>query len=110
MGLRRHFITGEWESYDDTGKRQVIVYEGKKERSSCGAISSKRPFVSQAMGVIAADAARFNAAARRNKTGAFYNEKGNAVFTSKESRRREMAARHMFDNNAGYGDQAPQSF
>ena len=110
--MRRHFITGEWEYFDDAGRRERIVYEGQKETKSSGATCSKKPWVSKALAVPVEQAAAFNDAARRNRTGATYVPDGkgyaNLVCTSQGSRRREMIARGKQDNDAGYGDYAGQ--
>lgn len=100
MAQKRNFLTGEWETFEDTGKREVIVYSGTREVNTCSAICSKRPHVSRSGAVNPAQAAEFTAAARRaGITGVTYCPKtGNLLSSSRESRRREARRRSMYDN------------
>ena len=66
------------------------------------------PMVSMSLGVHSSQAAEFNEQARRNRTGAEYRADGTCVLSSRHARKRECATRGVFDQDAGYGDQAPQ--
>ena len=114
MGFRRSIWTGELEEVaSEGGGRHIISQEeipAHLDNTKVGNRAYNRPLVSQAMGVHPGQAAEMNEAAKRNGTGAFYDPKtGNAVFESRGSRSREMAARGMFDNQGGYGDRMPQN-
>lgn len=103
--LKRHFITGEWEDVEPQG-HQFYVYEGKKEKSSCSAICTKRPLVSRSIGVHPSQARRFTEEARRaGIKGVEYCPKtGVATFTSRGARKRECIRRGKHDQDGGYGD------
>lgn len=106
--LRRHFITGEWEEVEDTGKHEVIVYEGEAETNSCSATCSKRPWESKySLAVHPAQVRAFNEAAAKARTGAYYKPDGTLVCTSRGARNRELARRGHGDGDAGYGDRSP---
>lgn len=100
MLLKRHFITGELIEVEETGEHSVTVYEGTAEKSSCSAICSKKPHVSQSAAVNPLQAHSMTEAARRaGITGISYCPKtGNLVSTSRESRRREAKRRGLYDN------------
>jgi hypothetical protein len=119
MGMRRNFITGEWEEFAEGFGGRWVHHHGKvvriedtevvlKPRKSSNAICSKNPHVSKAMAIPIHQAAKFNEAARRNHTGATYVPDGkgyaNCVTTSRGSRAKEMRARGRIDNDGGYGD------
>jgi hypothetical protein len=53
-------------------------------------------------------AGSMNQQAKLHKTGAYYDRNGNCHFPSRGARKREMARRGIFDQDAGYGDQSPQ--
>lgn len=105
--IRRHFITGEWEEVEDSGKHEVIVYEGQAETNTCKSICSKRPWVSNSLAVHPLQVAAFNKAAQEARTGAYYRPDGALVCTSRGARNRELARRGQGDGDAGYGDRPP---
>lgn len=100
MLLKRNFITGELEPYEEAGERSSTVYEGTAEVNSCSAICSKRPHVSTTGAVNPEQANRMTAAARRaGITGVTYcPSTGNLISTSREARRREAKRRGLYDN------------
>jgi hypothetical protein len=100
MLTKRHFITGELIEYEETGERDITVYEGTREKSSCSAICSKKPHVSTSGAVNPEQAARITAEARRaGNTGVHYcPQTGNLISTSREARRREAKRRGLYDN------------
>lgn len=119
MGMRRNFITGEWETFADGQGGTYVVHEGKviraedaprklREKQSRSAICSKAPHVSKAMAVPIGQAAEFQAAADRNRTGVRYVPDGkgyaNCVSPSRGARAREMRARNRVDNEGSFGD------
>lgn len=100
MLLKRNFITGEPEPYEETGENSSTVYEGTSERNTCSAICSKKPHVSTSGAVNPLQANSFTQAARRaGITGVSYCPKtGNLISTSREARRREAKRRGLYDN------------
>jgi hypothetical protein len=105
--LRRHFITGEWEEVEDSGKREVIVYEGHEETKNCSAICAKKPWRSTSLAVHPLQVEAFNRAAQKARTGAYYTKDGALVAESRGARNRELARRGQGDGDAGYGDRPP---
>ena len=88
------------------GRLQPVQRNHGVENSSRSAISSKNPLKSEALSVPAHEAAKFAAAARRNKTGAVYDKDGTCYLTSRGARNREMRAQNRYDKDAGFGDYA----
>ena len=100
MLQKRHFITGELIEVEETGVREVTVYEGTREKNTCSAICSKRPHVGSSGAVNPLQAASMTAAARKaGIVGISYcPQTGNLISTSRESRRREAKRRGLYDN------------
>jgi hypothetical protein len=118
MGMRRNWLTGEWEEFESPeGGRQVIARilpEGAIEGS--GASVWSRGWSSTAMSVPMEQMEKFNGDARRHGTGAYYvpdpTSPGYAkcVCDTRKARYNEMARRNYFDRNGGYGDRSPHNF
>lgn len=106
MGLRRHFITGEWEEYEDTGAHELIVYEGKAEKTSRSSICAKRPWVSESLGVSNPDqiGQYSKAAAKFAGPGVSYDKQGRLVCDSRAARNRALKWLRKVDYDGGYGD------
>ncbi len=124
MGLRRNWLTGEWEEFesingvqvthartDKDGNVEVVEGSGPREQGASGFNGYE---LRLAMAVPIEQMAIFNENARRHGTGAQYipdplsPSYAKAVFGDRESRRKEMVLRNMFDRDGGYGDASPQ--
>jgi hypothetical protein len=107
MGMRRNWLTGEWEEFESPADgREIIAREELppgRDVQRCGNAWSK-PWVSEALSVHPKQVAEFNEAAKRNNTGAFYRQDGKLVCESRGARARECRARGVFDKQGGYGD------
>lgn len=123
MGLRRNWLTGEWEEFesingvqvshartDADGNVEVVPGRGPREEHASGFNGYESRL---AMAVPIEQMAVFNENARRHGTGAVYvpdplsPSYAKATFGDRESRKKEMRLRNMFDREGGYGDADP---
>lgn len=92
------------------GRRYRRVFDSNDQSvtvpSKVGNLAYNRPLESRSAGVHSSQAAEFNEAARKaGNTGVYYDPKtGNASFSSRGARRREIARRGLRDLDGGYGD------
>lgn len=87
--------------------RLAGVSAKKPPPRKCNAWS--KPQISTSLKVHPMQVKHFNALAETNGTGARYLKDGTCELGSRSIRKRECAARGSFDEDAGYGDQAPQN-
>lgn len=116
--IRRHFITGEWEEVPDGLGGRYVYRDGEvvpangslRETSSCGAISSKRPWKSRSLGVHPDNAAEYQQELRRAGVHATVGTDGHPTVYSRGDRNRLMAFHsrvsgdNIIDRDGGYGD------
>ena len=124
MGLRRNWISGEWEEFDSINGIQkshavtdadgnVTVVDGPAERPT-HAVAFNQYESRLAMAVPIEQMAKFNEDCKRHGTRTEYVPDplsptyAKAVFPDREARRLEMVRRNMFDRDGGWGDASPQ--
>lgn len=124
MGMRRNWLTNEWEEFESINGIQkshaetdengnVVIVDGPAKRPDHS--GSRNQYESRlAMAVPIEQMEKFNADTRRHGTRAEYipdpltPSYAKAVFPDRESRRLEMVRRNMFDREGGWGDASPQ--
>lgn len=122
MGWRRNWLSGEWEEFESINGVEVSHYvtaengevlkvDGPAPRPDHS--GSFRYESRLAMAVPIEQMAKFNEDAKRHGTGAQYIPDplsptyAKAVFGDRDSRKKEMRRRNMFDREGGYGDADP---
>jgi hypothetical protein len=122
MGLRRNWLTGDWEEFESINgvkvthavtdaDGNVTIVDGPAPRPD---FSGSYQLESRlAMAVPIEQMEKFNADARRHGTRTEYipdpkmPSYAKAVFTDRAARKAEMRRRNMFDREGGYGDADP---
>jgi hypothetical protein len=118
MGMRRNFITGEWEEFEDGSLGGTWVHHNGevvraeevprklRTKSSRSAICAKRPWVSKSLGVANPDQIPAYAAAAKKHAGpgVTFDKQGNLVCDSRGARNRALAWLGKVDYDGGYGD------
>lgn len=92
---------------EDAFSKRAKVTVTKLPTRKHGAFS--KPQISTSLKVHPMQVAAFNERSRVHGTGARYQKDGTCELSSRSVRKRECALRGVFDEDAGYGDQAPQS-
>jgi hypothetical protein len=118
--IRRNFITGAWETVDETdmtgtyvlrdGKLKKVGTDGvrvRNEKSSRRTICSKHPWVSKSCGVHPRRVDYVNKKAVRMGMDFQVNKKGFATATSAKGKKDAMRYFGMHNNDGGYGDICP---
>lgn len=123
MGLRRNWLTGEWEEFESINgvavshavtdaEGNVTIVDGPAPRPD-HAVAFNGYESKKAMAVPIEQMAQFNADARRHGTRCEYIPNpedpsyAKATFPDRESRKLEMQRRNFFDRDGGFGDAAP---
>ena len=108
VGTRFRLPNGDEVTLIESGfDRLASVSANSPPPRKCSAWS--QPQISTSLKVHPMQVAHFNERARVNGTGARYLKDGTCELASRAIRKRETAARGGFDEDAGYGDQAPQN-